>query len=205
MAAVGRICVVCLALMSPLALAEHVHEIPRGWELMLASPRPITVKLDHSTASSGSSSALISSEGSSTTGLCVLMQATVAIDYRGKRVRFSGDLKSQNLKNWAGLWFRVYDASGRTLAMDNMQTKERRMPADADWQRHDIVIDIPGGAAFVFYGVTLNGTGKLWADGLQIEVVDQSIPVTARPTAPSGTQPLPRTPKSTPENLDFER
>ena len=200
-----RACVSCVVLLSPMALAERAHEIPAEWELMLASPRPITVKLDHSNATSGSSSALMAAEGSSSTGFGVLMQATVAHEYREKRVRFSGDLKSQDLKDWAGLWFRVLDASGKTLAFDNMQSKERRLAADADWQRHDIVIDIPARAAIVLYGVTLNGTGKFWADGLRIEVVDQSIPVTANHSAPSGKQPLPSTPYPSPRNLDFER
>ena len=52
-------------------------------------------------------SALISSKGSSTMGVGFLQQATEATDYRGKRVRYSGDLKTQEAKGWAGLWFRA--------------------------------------------------------------------------------------------------
>jgi hypothetical protein len=200
-----RKCVSCAVLMSSMVFAEHVHEIPAEWDLMVASSRPITVRRDFSTASSGSSSALLASEGSSTTGFGVLMQATVAAEYREERVRFSGDLKGQELKNWAGLWLHVLDASGNTLVFDNMQSKERRMPADSDWQRYDIVIDIPARAAILLYGVTLNGTGKFWADGLRIEIVDQSTPVTASYSGPGGKQALPTALYSSPRNLDFER
>ncbi len=193
----------CLLLSSSLALAQPIHEIPADWHLALASPSPITVKLDHFNATSGASSVEIAREGSSTTGFVALMQATDAADYRGRRVRFSGDLKTQDVKDWGGLWFRVLDARGKTLAFDNMQKEERRVTGDTDWQRRDIVIDVPDRAANVLYGVTLNGTGKFWADGLRLEVVDQSVPITAKSSTLNAKVWLP-SPLSSPRNLDFE-
>jgi hypothetical protein len=71
----------CLLLSSSLALAQPIHEIPADWHLALASPSPITVKLDHFNATSGASSVEIAREGSSTTGFVALMQATDAADY----------------------------------------------------------------------------------------------------------------------------
>jgi hypothetical protein len=186
-------------------MAQVPRELPAGWELALASPRPVNVQVDHSVATAGEASLLISSKGSSTAGFVALMQTTQATDYRGKRIRFSGDLRTREIKFWAGFWFRVVDARMKTLAFDNMEKKERRMPGDSDWQRHDIVIDVPVGAANILYGVVLNGTGSVWADALRIEVVDQSVPLSSKPFAPQGNLlPLTRTPPPAPRNLDFE-
>jgi hypothetical protein len=208
--------VCCLFLLSPSAMAQYVAKppefavkgyvvTPAGWDLIVGSPRPITVEVDHSVFASGKHSASIAAEGSSDTGFGTLIQATDATDYREKRVRFSGDLKTQEVKNWAGLWFRVVDARRKTLVFDNMQKKERRMPGDSDWRRHDIVVDVPASAKYILYGFILSGTGKLWADELRIEVVDQSIPVTSDSSAPNvGWLSLPSNPPSSPRNLDFE-
>jgi hypothetical protein len=164
-----------------------------------------TLTVDHSVFSSGASSVLLASKRSSASGYGNLLQATDAADYRGKRIRYSGDLKTQGVKAWAGLWFLVLDANAKTLAFDNMQEKERRVRGDTDWQRHDIVLDVPADGASVRYGVVLSGAGKVWADGLRIEVVDQSIPVTSDHSAPSANMPLPRKPPSSSRNLDFEQ
>ena len=200
-----RTCVICLFLLSSLALAQQAHDWPNEWEWNVASPRLYSIKVDHTVSSSGTSSALISSKGSSTTGIGFLMQATEATDYRGKRVRYSGDLKTQEVKGWAGLWFRAVDAKGKNLVFGNMEAKERRLRGDNDWQRFDIVVDVPARAANVLYGVILSGSGKLWSDGLKIEVVDESIPVTSTYSEPDPIWPLAKTPPSAPRNLDFEQ
>jgi hypothetical protein len=197
--------VCCLSRFSSFALGAPASEWPAEWDLMSGNLNAYTLTVDHSVFSSGASSVLLASKRSSASGYGNLLQATDAAGYRGQRVRYSGDLKTQDVKNWAGLWFMVLDGQGKTLAFDNMQEKERRVRGNTDWQRHDIVLDVPAGGASIRYGVVLSGAGKVWADGLRIELVDQSIPVTSRHSAPSANMPLPHKPPPAPRNLDFEQ
>ncbi len=54
-------------------------------------------------------------------GFGTLMQTMRPEVYVGKRVRFSGSVRLEDLTSWAGLWMRVDGPTpGRHLAFDNM-------------------------------------------------------------------------------------
>src|SRR5215471_12417687 len=54
-------------------------------------------------------------------GLVSVMQNFAAADYRGKRVRFSALVKSQDVEKWSGLWMRIDDRGRQGAAFDNME------------------------------------------------------------------------------------
>jgi hypothetical protein len=91
----------------------------------------------------------------------------------------TGQIRTTNVKGWAGMWFRVdgQDAN-RSLAFDNMGPRALR--GDNDWKEYSIVLDVPASATHLAYGVLLNGSGQVWFDRIKFEVVDQSVKTTDR-------------------------
>ena len=90
-------------------------------------------------------------------------------DYRGKRLRFSGYLKSDiEADAWAGLWMRV-DGESTSVSFDNMNN--RPVKGKTDWTEYSVVLDVPEEATNINYGFLLAGAGTLWGDDLEIEVV----------------------------------
>lgn len=86
---------------------------------------------------------------------------------RGKKLRFSGYIKTENVKDGhAGLWWRVDEAPQLVAAFDNMA--DRGPKGTTDWQEYVIELDIPEEGSNINFGVLLVGTGKAWFDNLQI-------------------------------------
>jgi erythromycin esterase len=135
----------------------------------------------------------------------ILTQSVRSDAYRGERVRFSGWLKTSELKDGGvGLWFRS-DGDGEQ-PFDNMES--RRITGTRDWQEVSVVVDIPETSIGFAFGVLMASPGIVWADDFKLEVVDKSAPVTTVPfvgTADTITlnRNYDRTPMG-PRNLDFE-
>lgn len=89
-------------------------------------------------------------------------------DAAGKRVRFSGYIKTEGVTDgYAGLWWRVDGQSG-VLAFDNMQ--DRGVTGTTDWKRYDIELPVAADARNINFGALFPGTGTAWFDGLSVEL-----------------------------------
>ena len=86
------------------------------------------------------------------------MQNVQADHYLGKRVRFSAFVKTERAQEWAGLWMRV-DKGTQTAAFDNMH--DRPITASTNWQKYDVVLDVPEDATGISFGVLLSGSGEV--------------------------------------------
>ena len=148
-----------------------------------------TVGVDHDVVHSGKSSGYIQSKATASTGSYEQSHFKRAIDYRGKRLRLSGYIKTEQVTGRAGIWVSVVDSSNQLLGLDNMQN--RPITGTTNWQKYEIVLDIPEDSATIWYGVLLQGEGKIWLDDAHLEVVEQDISTTDS----HQQQPL---------NLDFE-
>jgi erythromycin esterase len=86
---------------------------------------------------------------------------------RGKKLKYSGMIKTENVKDgFAGLWWRVDGEKGKLLVLDNM---EGRGPVNTTpWRQYVIEKDIPKEGININFGVILTGTGKAWFDDLRI-------------------------------------
>jgi hypothetical protein len=107
-------------------------------------------------------------------------------------VRFSGFVKTE-VADMAGLWMRV-DKEAKQVALDNMLN--RPIKGTTNWQRYDVVLDVPKDATGIFFGVLLGGSGMVWLNDAKFEIVDPSVP-----TTDSGMVH----PHDEPTNLDFEK
>jgi len=99
-------------------------------------------------------------------------QAVDATPWRGRRVRLSGWLRTEDVDFGAGLWLRV-DGEHGLLAFDNMS--DRFVTGDAHWAPHAVVHDIDPAADELVFGVLLTGPGTVWADSLTLEAVGDDV------------------------------
>ncbi|BCY27386.1 hypothetical protein [Flavobacterium okayamense] len=100
-----------------------------------------------------------------------------ASPYKGKTIKLSAFVKSENVDGWAGLWMRV-DFSNKVLAFDNMQN--RSIKGTNDWQLYDIVLYISEDAEYINYGFLLDGEGKVFAKDFTISFVPETTPETGQ-------------------------
>jgi len=132
-----------------------------------------------------------------------VLQEISAARYRGHRVRFSGQVRARDVSRGAALWLRADGDCRRRVAFEN--TEGRASKGTEEWKAHAIVLDIPESAIVLAFGVLLSGTGDAWFADLKLEIVGDSVPVTA-PVPPAGAC-IGSTPRSdlptSPTNLDF--
>ena len=89
----------------------------------------------------------------------------------GKRVRYSGYIKSEGItRGYAGLWWRVDGASG-VLAFDNMQS--RGVTGTTDWTRYVVDLPVDANAKNINFGLLMPGDGTAWFDDLTVELDGQ--------------------------------
>lgn len=120
-----------------------------------------------------------------------IMQTIDSEHYVGQRVRFSAMVKVRAVEGKTGLWMRA-DSGGRPIAFDNMQ--DRSLRGTQDWQRQEVVLEIPTQAEAIAFGVLQSGSGQSWMDDIRFEIVDDSVATTGRsmdsPKADLPTEPV---------------
>jgi hypothetical protein len=173
------------------------------WNVAGSTPNDYSVQIDTAHFHSGKASGLIEARDTSMgSGFGTLIQWFSAEEYRGKRVRMSAFVKSENVESWAGLWMRV-DGDRASLAFDNMQ--DRPIKGTRDWQKYDVVLDVPTDGDSIFFGILLEGSkGRVWIDDVQFDLVGTDVPTTSRAMQEQRRQQLKNIP-SKPGNLDFEK
>lgn len=156
-------------------------ELPAGWVHAGDRPAEYVSGVDPRGGRAGRAGAFIKSRSANPGGFGTLMQSIAADDYRGKRVRFSADVKAAGIASWAGLWMRV-DGAWREgqlppmLAFDNM--RGRPIKGTRDWARCEVVLDVAAEASGISFGILLSGAGQAWMDGLRLEVVGANVATT---------------------------
>ena len=168
---------------------------PKGWFVAGSHPREYVASVDREMFRSGSGSAHFESAVLKTGGFGTLMQVFQAGDFRGKRVRMSGYVRSREVQDWAALWMRVDGPKGKSLAFDNMQ--DRPIKATTDWTKYEIVLDVPTEAEQIVYGVLLSGRGDVWMDDIKFDIVAKDVSATK--------EKVPNQIPDAPVNLDFEQ
>jgi hypothetical protein len=104
------------------------------------------------------------------------MQQLSAKNYRGKRMCFKGFVKTKDVEQWCGIWFRIDGKQGELLKFDNMQS--RAITGTTDWNLYSCVLDVPFDGEILNIGVLLMGKGQIWLDNVSLEEVDKNIPTT---------------------------
>jgi hypothetical protein len=97
-----------------------------------------------------------------------LMQRCPAHYLAGKVVRFEGEVASQGVEQWAGLWFRADGADMEVLFFDNMYRRPIR--GSTPWTIYTIDAQLPQQTVWINYGIVLSGRGTMWADNFRLLV-----------------------------------
>ena len=152
--------------------------VPRGWGQPFVSPPTPGSGYAVATVSdvvlSGRQSVRIESLAAEevlgapagTLGQCILVDS-----YRGQNLRYSGYLRTQNVRGYARLWIRVDGPEGTQLE----ETSTGEAWGTRDWQRYEIELRVPETAANITFGVHLVGSGRVWADDLDLGWASSSL------------------------------
>jgi len=91
----------------------------------------------------------------------------------GKKVRYSGYIKTEGVtRGFAGLWWRVDGPSG-VLAFENMQSQG--VKGTTDWTRYTIELPVEASVTNINFGAIFPGDSTAWFDGLTIELDGESF------------------------------
>jgi len=111
-----------------------------------------------------------------------IRQAFEAPAYWGKRVRFSGWIKTEQVVPREGVV--QPGTNGQPGAALYLAATGSRGPVyhaivtgSAEWTYRELVIDIPRGDDYIPLGLSLVGTGKVWLRDLKFEEVPRDTPV----------------------------
>lgn len=166
-----------LAVAGSASAADDKKGLPAGWFVTESAPKLYEAGLDTQSPCEGNRSAFLRSLQPSPNGYGTFMQAFAAQGFRGKRLRFSAVVRTEDVQGWTGLWMRVEGEDPKEpLAFDNMQS--RAVVGTTDCKRYDVVLDVPEQAKAIMAGLMLSGTGKAWLGAVRFETVDASVPVT---------------------------
>jgi hypothetical protein len=106
--------------------------------------------------------------------------------FRGKRVRFSAYLRSEDSQAEAGLWMQVPGViDGTPTDPDIPMSWDDTIPfrevrSTTDWTKIEVVLDIPQQASYILFGMEVGNSGQEWIDDVQLEVVGLNVPTTDR-------------------------
>lgn len=139
---------------------QHLHQ----WSMMA----PRTTHEDGVVRSSreGQASAFLRSTKASAQVMATLRQTIKADDYRGKLLRFSGEVKVEQVEQQAGLYLRTNKQAERLRAENVVQGTH-------DWTRYEATTPVSEDALFIRFGLVLSGTGQIWLANARLEVIEQ--------------------------------
>lgn len=149
----------------------------RPWEWTPRSYAPgASVQVDSVVFRSGRRSLQISRVGQEqspyTHSLATYLNPLAA---RGKKVRVSGWIKTENLDGHALFTTQAW-ADFEVLQIDSTHTKAALgSPYTKDWALFDVEIDIPPETETLVITADMQGTGRAWFDGLTLEIDGKSF------------------------------
>ena len=198
-----------LVLLSVASLGSRTHAagggLPAGWAKTGSHPQQYEIVIDTSVRHGGKAAAHVRFTGEKAEGFGGLGQGFRADEYRGKRLRMSAWMKTEEVEA-AHLWLRL-DAERTTVGFDNMD--DRVVKGTTQWQKYDLTLDVPAETVNVAFGFFIHGRGEAWVDDFRFEAVGTDVATTDLMTPEMRKQERPY--KTTangsparPANLDFE-
>lgn len=150
----------------------------KDWTITGTAPEKYRIGVDGVICHMGSKSATICSVADEFTAgeFGTIMQQISAKRFIGKRMRFSGFVKTREVEGWCGLWMRIDSALGAALKLDNMQS--RAVTGTTEWNHYSCVLDVPENGAILNMGILLYGKGQVWFDNADFQEVDRHTPTT---------------------------
>jgi len=190
-----KILYLCSIVLVSVFLVSFSFDDAAGWFKAGSKPKSYDMGIDKGAGQTGNDCASIKSIEKKIDGFGTLMQNFKADKYHGKKIRMTGYMRSKKVKSWAGFWLRVDgNEIKKSLAFDNMY--KRAIKGTTDWNKYEIILEVSEKATKIAFGAMLHGTGQIWFDKIDFEVVDNSVPT---------TNMLDDMNKDEPQNLNFNK
>jgi len=129
------------------------------WDLHASAP-------DEYSAIAGDACAILSSAVPEPSGSAILMQSVFADDFRGARVLFRAEFRTENVAGSAGLYLRIPPMGwGKNQDREPESSDQESVvttAASRDWSSGEISALITGNASIIQFGVVLTGSGRVW-------------------------------------------
>jgi C-terminal processing protease CtpA/Prc len=142
-------------------------DMPGGW----GGGPPGTIFADDKVVHGGRWSARIQRHAGSSSNFSTITKS-IPMDFAGTSIELRGFLRTEDVTGFVGLWMRE-DGATSGLAFDNMQS--RQLKGTTGWKEYSITLPVKPEGRQLFFGVLLAGTGKAWADDLQLLVDGKPI------------------------------
>jgi hypothetical protein len=139
----------------------------KGWFLSGDTPDEYNVGEDKKVVYKNVSSGFIRSKRNHAKGFGTLMQQVDITRHTGKKLRLSAAVKTEDVKNWAGLWVRIDDADRQILWFDNMQ--DRPIKGTINWKKFKTSFTVPKESTTLSFGVLLVGAGSVWINNVSFD------------------------------------
>jgi C-terminal processing protease CtpA/Prc len=147
--------------------APLVGTMPAHWNAFPGD----SVSADDKVVHSGRYSARIESDAKTPNSFATVKNS-LPIDFSGSTVELRGYLRTEAVSGFAGFWLRE-DGDTPNLEFDNMQA--RQIKGDTAWTEYSIVLPLHPNARMLYFGALVFGTGRAWADDLQLLVDGKPI------------------------------
>jgi hypothetical protein len=141
--------------------------IPANW----GGGPPGTIFADDKVVHGGHLSARIERHADSPNNFSTITKS-IPMDFSGAKVELRGYLRTEDVSEFVGLWMRE-DGDSPALAFDNMQASH--LKGTTDWKEYSVTLPVHPEATQLFFGILVAGTGKAWADDLQLLVDGQPV------------------------------
>jgi hypothetical protein len=147
--------------------ADHADGVPKNWSGAPTGTFAIDGQIVH-----GGRWALRIERNDTSPGAFTAVSKTIPIDFTGAQLELRGFLRTEGLSNFAGLWIREDNDAGM-VEFDNMQRRQLR--GTTEWTEYAVVLPLNRAAKRLVFGVLASGTGRMWADDLQLLVDGRPI------------------------------
>jgi hypothetical protein len=158
--------------------------IQNEWKI-LATKDKYKIEIDKGAGLDGKDVYTIQSLGSKVRGFKKLktkgrlQKSIIPTNFLGKRVRLTAYMKSKNVDYHAAiiLHYGLNDPENNMFWLGDFKA----MKGTHDWTKRELIFDVPANAAYIAYGASLQGSGQIWFDCTDVEIVDSNTPTTVKP------------------------
>ena len=147
--------------------------VPVGWFNSFGHVSGVStaygIRVVHRSAHSGAGTCAVLEKEAAVAGeFGSLMQRCPGRLLAGRTIRIEGELRTEKVSGWAGLWLRADAEEEPNLFFDNMS--RRPLVGTTNWTRYFIDAPLPINTDWLNYGIVLSGAGIVYADNIRLLV-----------------------------------
>ncbi len=142
--------------------ADHTGTAPTGWGINNA-----TVALDDEVVHGGKWAVRIERRAGAS-GPFGGISKMIPMDFAPGTIEMRGYLRSEDVTEHMGMWLRLDGEANAILGFDSIQ--KLMVKGTNDWKQYSIKVPANKDGRQIYFGVFVAGTGKVWADDLELLV-----------------------------------